>query len=141
MGGEECQTYRGVGNEEVAVNGLVVACAQQRLQLLGQHSAHAHRVELYQFGKQLAKLAAEVLTVLLHLCREMLIGQQTVEMGVCCRVYVGGQMLHQVVYTLGHHVLVQLVEDIFYQGRVAFQRVDKGITNCRQLVGLLAFEQ
>ena len=129
----------------MAVDGLITSSrTYQRFHLSSQHCAHAHRVRQNQFGEHLAKFARQVLTVLQHLPGKVFACQQCVEPCVGRSVYVCGQMLRQVVYTIGYQVFVQPVED-FSNGmthRVALQqRIGKFVTHRYQLLCISSFKQ
>ena len=96
----------------MVVNGLIAACTEQGLQLLGQHGAHAYGVELDQVREHLAKLALQVLAVLLHLHLHVLSSEQGIKGCIGSGLDIGWEMLRQVVDTLGHQVFIQLVENV-----------------------------
>lgn len=111
------------------VHHQVSATAQQRRHLFGQNVAHAHGVELDEFGKHLAELALQVVTVLLHLPGEVFTRQQGIETCVHRCIDIGRQVGCHVVNALGQQILVYLIEQVLYQRRVALQGIGKGIAD------------
>ena len=120
----------------MTIDGLVAAASTcQRFQLVGQHTAHSHRIHLYQLWEHLAELARQVLPVLLHLSDEVLASQQRVETSIGSRVDIGRQVLRQVVDTVGQQVFVQLVKYVTngLVRRIALQqRIDKFVTHINE---------
>ena len=121
------------------VDGFVTSCSsfQQRLELFGKHITHAHRIHLYQFRKKFSYLTLQIIIVLAHLSGEVLTCQQGVKTGIDSSVNIGWEMGSEVVDTIQHQVLRQLVEDILYgmTSRVTQQEsIHKLVTDFRQLL-------
>ena len=129
----------------MVVNGLVASTGTcQRLQLVSQHAAHAHRVHLEQFREHRAELARHVFPILLHLAYKVFARQQRVEACIDSRVDIGRQVLRQVVNALRHQVLVQSVKDItdgLRRGVTLQQRINKFVAHRYQLLRILAGKQ
>ena len=105
----------------MVINGFVVASTHHGCQLFCQYATHAHRVHLDEFREHAAKLARQVVTVLLHLTHEMLAGEQGVKPRIGRGVNIGGNVFRHIVNGIRHQVFVQAVEHIAYglAGRVA----------------------
>ena len=130
----------------MAVNSVVTACTSlyEWLQLLCQHIAHAHRVNLYQLGQHLAHLTLHVSIVLLHLTGEMLYGQQGIETGIGRCIDIGRQMGHHIVGTIQHQVFWQLVEHILNgvaHGVTLQECIHKLVTYFREVFDTLSLKE
>ena len=129
----------------MVVDGLVASTGTgQRLHLVSQHAAQAHRVHLEQFWEHRPELARHVFPVLLHLADKVFARQQRVEACIGGCVDIGRQVFRQVVNAFRHQVFVQPIEHItdgLRRGVTLQQRVHKLVAYRYQFFCILSFEQ